>query len=119
LASQSGREAAKSPPSKISFPGWRDGVGATKPYLMQGSGIARRMMFESAARADRERLYETRIETDFRMKTATEFSAELFLDGKRVCICRIKMGMPYSENNISYAEGPNTPDGASNEILMC
>jgi len=61
---------------------------------------------------------EPRIETDFRMKTATEFSAEIFLDGKMVCVCRVKMGVPYSENNISYAEGPNIPDGASNEILM-
>lgn len=60
---------------------------------------------------------EPRIETDFQLQTASEFTAELFLDGKRRCNCKVWQGGLHSENGISYAEGSTVSGNGCNEIL--
>lgn len=60
---------------------------------------------------------EGRIETDFQLQTATDFRAELFLDGKSKSICRIWQGGMHSDNNICFSEGRNTSDNSCNEII--
>lgn len=60
---------------------------------------------------------EPRIETDFLPQTASEFRAELFLDEKSKCKCRIWQGGMHSENGISYSEGSATSGNGCNEIL--
>ncbi len=60
---------------------------------------------------------EARIETDFQLRTATDFRAEIFLDGSSKCVCRIWQGGMYSENNICYGQGRSMPDNSCNEII--
>jgi len=58
------------------------------------------------------------IECDFQLNTANDFTAEVFVNGKTRCRCRIWLGGLVSSDSISYAEG-NTIHGtnATNEIL--
>ena len=72
-------------------------------------------VFEANLRAVSQE--EARIDMDFQATTATDFRAELFLDGKSKCVSRIWMGGSYSENNICYSEGRNAPNNSCNEIL--
>jgi hypothetical protein len=60
---------------------------------------------------------EPRIQTDFQLTTATDFRAELFLDGKSTCVGRVWVGGMHSDNNICYSEGRYMPDNSCNEIL--
>ncbi|SPB14775.1 hypothetical protein NOV72_02007 [Caballeronia novacaledonica] len=60
---------------------------------------------------------EARIDTDFQLTTATDFRAELFLDGKSTCIGRVWMGGFHSENGISYSEGRSMSNNSYNEML--
>ncbi|SDV48025.1 toll/interleukin-1 receptor domain-containing protein [Chitinasiproducens palmae] len=60
---------------------------------------------------------EPRIQTDFQVTTATDFRAELFVDGKSTCIGRVWIGGLYSENGIAYSEGRNMSNNSYNEIL--
>lgn len=69
----------------------------------------------------RERLEQAeqendRISIDFTENTATEFQAELFLDGKSKCFCRIFLGNMFGLNGISYSQDRSTGHSA-NEIL--
>jgi hypothetical protein len=58
------------------------------------------------------------LECDFQMNTATEFMAEVFLNGKSACRCRVWLGGMLSSDGISYAEGQwNHGSNACNEIL--
>lgn len=59
---------------------------------------------------------EARIDTDFTDNTATEFRAELFVDGKSKCDCRIFLGEMFGPNSICYSEGRSTGN-AANEVL--
>jgi hypothetical protein len=59
---------------------------------------------------------DPRIETDFTENTATEFRAELFVDGKSKCDCRIFLGQTFGPNSICYSEGRSTGNSA-NEVL--
>jgi TIR domain len=45
------------------------------------------------------------VECDFQSNTTTEFTAEVFLNGKSTCFCRIWQGAMFSSDGISYAEG--------------
>jgi hypothetical protein len=45
------------------------------------------------------------IECDFQPNTATEFTAEVFINGQSRCRCRIWLGGLHSADGISYAEG--------------
>lgn len=58
------------------------------------------------------------IECDFQPNTATDFTAEVFVNGKTRCRCRIWQGGLVSSDGISYAEG-NTihSTNATNEVL--
>jgi len=58
------------------------------------------------------------IECDFQPNTATDFTAEVFVNGKTRCRCRIWQGGLVSSDGISYAEG-NSIHGtnATNEVL--
>lgn len=60
---------------------------------------------------------ESRIQTDFQLVTNTDFRAELFLDGKSKCICRIWQGGMLSSDGICYAEGRAHSDNSCNEII--
>ena len=57
-------------------------------------------------------------ECDFQASTATDFTAEIFLNGKSKARCRIWLGGMFSSDGISYGEG-HLPSGsnACNEIL--
>lgn len=58
------------------------------------------------------------IESDLQPKTATEFTAEVFLHGKSTCRCRVWLGGIHSSDGISYAEGAwHHGNSACNEIL--
>ncbi|MHC2437421.1 toll/interleukin-1 receptor domain-containing protein [Bradyrhizobium sp. USDA 4451] len=58
------------------------------------------------------------VECDFQRDTSTEFEAEVFLDGKSVCRCRVWFGGMLSNDGISYAEGQTRyVNNACNEIL--
>lgn len=61
--------------------------------------------------------HESRIEFDFQLTTATDFRAELFLDGKSACIARIWMGGMHSDDNICFSEGRQISPDSCNEIL--
>jgi hypothetical protein len=60
---------------------------------------------------------EARIDTDFQLTTATDFRAELFLDGKSTCIGRVWMGGFHSDNGIGYSEGRSMSSNSYNEML--
>ena len=58
------------------------------------------------------------VEHDLTAISSVEFTAEIFLQGKSVAVCRIWLGGMFSENGISYAEGRGHFGGNScNEIL--
>lgn len=58
-----------------------------------------------------------RLDFDITDSTATDFRAELFLDGASKGACRIWLGGMMGDNNICFAEGRISSDGC-NEILM-
>ncbi|SOE97674.1 TIR domain-containing protein [Burkholderia sp. D7] len=60
---------------------------------------------------------EPRIEASFEPVTAIDFRAEIFLDGKSKCFCRIWMGGMHSADNICYSEGRYMSGDSCNEIL--
>jgi TIR domain-containing protein len=55
-------------------------------------------------------------ESDFHVNTATEFTAEVFLNGKSVCRCRVWLGTQIGSNGIAYLEGHTFGNGY-NEML--
>jgi hypothetical protein len=58
------------------------------------------------------------VECDFQPNTATEFTAEIFVNGRSTCRCRIWQGRMISNDGISYAEGHGHHGGNScNEML--
>jgi TIR domain len=58
------------------------------------------------------------VECDFQSNTATEFTAEIFLNGKSTCRCRVWQGGMLSSDGISYAEGQtHYGTNSCNEIL--
>lgn len=59
---------------------------------------------------------EPRLEVDFTPSSAVDFSAEIFLDGKSKCRCRIWLSNAMGSESIAFQEG-NTNGDAMNEIL--
>ena len=58
------------------------------------------------------------LECDFQINTATEFTTEVFLNGKSVCRCKIWQGGVLAGDGISYAEGHwHHGNSGTNEIL--
>jgi hypothetical protein len=58
------------------------------------------------------------IQTDFEQYSTTEFTAEIFIQGKSVCRCRLRRGGLHTQDEISYAEGSTSAmSNASNEII--
>jgi hypothetical protein len=58
------------------------------------------------------------IECDFQANTATEFTAEVFVNGKSTCWCRVWLGGMFSQDGVSYAEGRlRSGTNACNEAL--
>lgn len=68
------------------------------------------------SRLDQASQEDARIETDFTENTATEFFAELFVDGKSKCNCRVYLGEMFGPNSICYSQG-RTSGNSANEIL--
>lgn len=58
-----------------------------------------------------------RLESDFTTASATNFSAELFLDGKSCCRCRVWLSSEMGGETIGFQEG-NTSGNAYNEMLF-
>ena len=58
------------------------------------------------------------IETDFQANTAMEIIAEIFVNGRSACCCRIWLGGMFSSDGISYAEGRHHfGTNSCNEVL--
>ena len=58
------------------------------------------------------------VECDFQPSTATDFTAEVFLNGKSACHCRVWLGGLLSSDGIAYGEGKRHYNNDScNEIL--
>jgi len=58
------------------------------------------------------------IECDFQPNTATEFTAEVFVNGQSRCRCRTWLGGLHSADGISYAEGhSHAGSNSCNEML--
>lgn len=74
-----------------------------------------RSLFEANLAAVPEQ--EPRIEMDFQPSTATDFRAELFLDGKSKCVCRVWLGGMHSADNICFSESRHSMGDSCNEIL--
>lgn len=57
-----------------------------------------------------------RVETDFTARSDIDFQAELYLDGKSTCQCRIWLGNMFGPDGICFNEGRTTGD-ACNEVI--
>lgn len=71
-------------------------------------------VFEQGLRAMAQQ--HNSIKQDFELTTATEFRAEIFLNGQSKCSSRIWQGAMHSTDSIGYAEGW-IPTGGCHEIL--
>jgi hypothetical protein len=58
------------------------------------------------------------VEYNYQPNTATDFIAEIFLNGSSKCRCRIWQGGMLSNDGISYAEGRHYSDTSCNESLV-
>jgi hypothetical protein len=85
----------------------------TRKFVKDGFATIRHRFNENL---DQAGVDDPRIETDFTDVTATEFRAELFVDGKSKCDCRIFLGDMFGPNSICYSEGRSTGNSA-NEVL--
>jgi hypothetical protein len=118
--------------SQKSFPGPADAGGASPapyvPNLKRSPTDADRRRFSRQAfevikahfqaALDQLAQHSDALECDLQPNTATEFMAEVFLNGKSVCRCRIWLGGMHSSDGISYAEGQwHHGSNACNEIL--
>ncbi|KVR40741.1 toll/interleukin-1 receptor domain-containing protein [Burkholderia multivorans] len=102
-------------------------VGRLIPSLKSAPTDADKRRFVKAGFATIKNLFEAnldavsrqeaRIDTDFQLTTATDFRAELFLDGKSTCVGRVWMGGFHSENGICYSEGRSMSNNSYNEML--
>ena len=84
-----------------------------RKFVKDGFATIRHRFNENLGQAS---LDNPKIETDFTDVTATEFRAELFVDGKSTCDCRIFLGEMFGPNSICYSEGRSTGNSA-NEVL--
>jgi hypothetical protein len=57
------------------------------------------------------------LEHDFSATNETDFRAEIFLEGRSRCFCRIWLGGMHSENNICFSEVRSMSGDACNEII--
>jgi hypothetical protein len=57
------------------------------------------------------------IDVDLTTVSSTEFIAEVFVNGKSKCRCKVWLGEMFGRNEISYAEGPSIRGNAINESL--
>jgi len=67
-------------------------------------------------RLEQAELEESRIATEFTEVTATDFRAEIFVDGKSESECRISLGNMFGPDSISYGHGHMSSNSAD-EIL--
>ena len=72
-----------------------------------------RALFESGLQALPQ---DQGLEHDFTAASETDFRAEIFLEGRSRCSCRIWLGGMHSENNICFSEGRQMGDSC-NEII--
>ncbi|MFC2254761.1 toll/interleukin-1 receptor domain-containing protein [Labrys portucalensis] len=124
---------AKALQSHASFPGPAapSSGGSQSPYLPKVKRAATdverrrfgRQTFDTIKRHFETALNELQrqdavLECDFQAITATEFTAEVFLNGKSVCRCKIWQGGTLAADGISFAEGHwFHGNGGTNEIL--
>lgn len=98
------------------------------PRVRGGATDAKRRRFLKQAFEDIRAYFERALQAlgqqtsgvdyDLTATSAVELTAEIFLHGKSVAVCRIWLGGMFSENGISYAEGRGHFGGNScNEVL--
>lgn len=73
-----------------------------------------RALFESGLQALPQ---DQGLEHDFTAASETDFRAEIFLEGRSRCFCRIWLGGMHSENNICFSEGRQMMGDSCNEII--
>jgi len=83
-------------------------------FVQTGFEMIRETFKNNLDAASRE---DTQIEVEFQLKNDTDFTAEMFLNGKSGCRCRIWKGGMYSENSICYSQGHGFSDSSCNEII--
>lgn len=82
-------------------------------FAKDGFATIRNVFRERLEQAKEE---DARFDTDFTDNTATDFRAEIFVDGKSKSDCRIFLGEMFGPNSICYGQGHTTGNSA-NEIL--
>lgn len=130
--------ARAKPSSRPAFPG---GSLEQKPFPGPEAAPSSRPVLPRLARkptdADRRRFIKTsfeairqtfeqrlgqasvesdRVEADFTARSDVDFQAELYLDGKSVCQCRIWLGHMFGPDSICFNEGRTIGD-ACNEVI--
>ncbi len=136
------RSGRAKPPARPTFPGVAGqpepkafpGPGSTsvrQPYLPKVSraptDLERRRFLVESYKAIRRHFGEalpvlaehvSGLEFDISDRDAQTFTAELFVNGKSVNVCKIWQGGMFNDNGISYAEGSTTiSSNATNEVL--
>jgi len=91
----------------------RYGTFAEKRFLKQGF-TAMREIFEQNLKQVEEEV--PRLEVDFTPTAAFDFSAEIFVDGKSKCRCRVWLANHIGSDSIGFQEG-NATGNSFNEIL--
>jgi len=82
-------------------------------FAKDGFATIRNVFRERLEQAEGE---DARFDTDFTENTATDFRAEIFVDGKSKSDCRIFLGEMFGPNSICYGQGHTTGNSA-NEVL--
>jgi len=82
-------------------------------FLKQGFAEIREVFERNLKQADEE---EPRLEFDFTLTSPFDFSAEIFIDGRSKCRCRVWLASDMGSETIGFQEG-NTSGNAFNEIL--
>lgn len=118
--------AAKGSPK--SFPGPSSSSAAYMPKLKRPATDADKRRFSREAfniiaphfefGLDQLSRQNDGVECSFEANTATEFAAEVFVNGRSISRCRVWLGAMLSRDNIGYAEGQfHRGNDACNEIL--
>jgi hypothetical protein len=109
------------------FPGRRSASAPYIPKMRRGStdldqrqfirtGIGQIRNYFEHALAEL-RAANSQIDDELTQTSPTDFNAEIFLNGKSKCRCRIWLGGLFGQDEISYAEGQSIRGNAVNESL--
>lgn len=60
---------------------------------------------------------EPRVHPEVEMRTSTDMRVEIYVDGTFKACCRIRLGGPTGENNITYSEARGDSDNTMSDVL--